>query len=350
MKERTVYILKKRHGDNKLFGHWDDVSEKLFLPLGFTKVEFFDGFPAPIEQGLVSEIWYQSNLYKKLAMHLCSSPFKDGDLVIFENNISPSAYILFLLKEYKNVKVKFLSFWMDGVYDPDSIYRRSLFRKRRDWAFTFEKGLYACFDGNCFFTQKQLDRHNWTYIRRKSIRVKSFLTGLPFSLLGPEHPVDISEKENIVLIPYADEDKFAKKIYMGMQDGFPNYKFIQCGDMDRSEYKKLLRKAKFQFSAAFIETDPTLLFEGMLYGVVPILPDRCVFSQIFPDYYLYDSALTKTYKFYQVLEKIDIFNDMMSKKLSIYNQNTLEKTLEDSETIKKEYYNDNKFLTTTGIV
>jgi glycosyltransferase involved in cell wall biosynthesis len=111
---------------------------------------------------------------------------------------------------------------------------------------------------------------------------------------------DFSEKEDIIIFPHRLAPEKQVEIFRDLAESLPQYKFVVCQDnkLTKHEYHKLLAKSKIMWSANLQETLGISPFEGALLGVVPLLPDRLSYSEMYNEDYLYPSEWTESYDSY----------------------------------------------------
>ena len=169
------------------------------------------------------------------------------------------------------------------------------FRKsKKGWGRDFEIALFKAYDLNCF-----LCNEHWDLFRRKYYYIQGVkntevaITGYPFEYLTRD--VADVEKKKKVIFPYELNDEFQVQIFKGLASEMKDYEFVFAREdaNNRWKYKLLLNESIGMFCGARTASDPVLLYEGMLHGIIPFVPNRLMFEYSFPEYYQYPSPLSK---------------------------------------------------------
>jgi hypothetical protein len=188
------------------------------------------------------------------------------------------------------------------------------------------------------------------YGKQKSNAANSVVTGYPFGYLmkkWPDNPLEL-EKENSVILPFWLGDHDQAIVYEGLSGEFPQYKFYyaQRTHNHRTRYLELLSKCKIMFCGMSLEYNPVLLWEGMLAGVYPMVPDLGIYKTMFPEHYQYPQNLTITSRRNPILkivrnrlQTVYIIKDLMRD----YEEN-MERLVKDAYQIGNQYYSNKPTL------
>jgi glycosyltransferase involved in cell wall biosynthesis len=225
-----------------------------------------------------------TNIYKADQTKIISQMFrdgkiKDGDTFFFYDIWHPgviSLRYMIDLNEFKNCKI--YGILHAGCYDPTDILGM---KGLNDWASGFEAAMIKACDKVFVATEYHAN------MVKKARRLKVHATGLPFSFEDLDRfKKPIEKKENIMVFPHRLSPDKQPEIFDELKDHFPGWTFIRTGDfMDigKDGYYELLAKSKIQFSASLHENWGISVFESMYLGCVPILPDRCSYSEMYGD-------------------------------------------------------------------
>ena len=117
---------------------------------------------------------------------------------------------------------------------------------------------------------------------------KIIVTGLPIDEQGLNLPK--VEKENIVIFNGRNVDEKQPYLFELMKEKLP-YAFIntQQGNYTKEEYYNLLNKSKVVVSFALQENFGYGIQEAVKLGCVPVLPNRLVYPEIYPNQNLYNT-------------------------------------------------------------
>ena len=74
----------------------------------------------------------------------------------------------------------------------------------------------------------------------------------------------------------------------------PEYQFIKCQELNltKSDYHSLLGRSKLVFSANLQETLGISVYEGLVVGSIPMVPDRLSYTEMWSDNFKYPSEWT----------------------------------------------------------
>jgi glycosyltransferase involved in cell wall biosynthesis len=111
---------------------------------------------------------------------------------------------------------------------------------------------------------------------------------------GDLKPYTKLEKENTILFPHRLAPEKQPEVFDYIAEQMPEYKFIKCQELNLSkeEYHTLLGKAKMVFSANLQETLGISVYEGLVVGAIPLVPDRLSYSEMWSDTFKYPSEWT----------------------------------------------------------
>ena len=117
---------------------------------------------------------------------------------------------------------------------------------------------------------------------------KIIVTGLPIDEQGLNLPK--VKKENIVIFNGRNVDEKQPYLFEIMKEKLP-YTFIntQEGNYTKKEYYNLLNKSKVVVSFALQENFGYGIQEAVKLGCVPVLPNRLVYPEIYPNQNLYNT-------------------------------------------------------------
>jgi small basic protein len=218
----------------------------------------------------------------------------DGDIFVFGNAWNYIAIPLSYFRDEYGVEIKLVGFWGNSMFNPHSPMHNRFLRKHRTTAKFFERSLYESYDLNCFFDGLQYNKFQ-TFFGEKFARTsKSEITGYPFGYLKDVFNANTPKTDTIVM-PYYLATVDEHFYYEGLSKSTPmsKYNFIHAYKThnNRERYSEILKQCKMLFCFQRFEYNPVLIWEGMLNGVIPLVPDIGVFSQMLPEEYQYPESL-----------------------------------------------------------
>jgi hypothetical protein len=104
--------------------------------------------------------------------------------------------------------------------------------------------------------------------------------------------------------------------------------------LSKEDYYKELASSKIIFSCALHENLGISIMEAVLAGVIPVLPDRCSYAEMYPNEFLYPSVWTSNYENYCAykIQLAEYIRDRMD------NPEKYAKALELAQAIIKDHY------------
>jgi glycosyltransferase involved in cell wall biosynthesis len=263
---------------------------------------------------------YKNNQLSDIARRF-GSEINAGDKFVFADAWHTGILQLKYMSELLQIPVEIHALWHAGSYDPQDFLGRLIGNK--PWVRHTEKALYNAIDHNYFatdfhvrmFMENLLNdglksenpwfEDDWSerYDSGKIIR-----TGWPMEYMADTFSrCDTSQKEDIIIFPHRVATEKQPEIFRDLAKSMPQYKFVVCQDskLTKAEYHKLLSKSKIMWSANLQETLGISPYEGALLEVIPMLPDRLSYSEMYPkdevdgvSNYLYPSEWTKSFNAY----------------------------------------------------
>jgi hypothetical protein len=105
-----------------------------------------------------------------------------------------------------------------------------------------------------------------------------------------------------------------------------------------------LKEAKFLFCPKEMENDPVLIYEAMLYGVVPFLQRKQLFQMLFSDEYLIPEIhMVNKNKYLYMMRHRLMLSDFFTDRIDNYDEWKV-KVETDAIEFGQKYYDNQKFL------
>jgi hypothetical protein len=254
-----------------------------------------------------------TNYWKSSQLCVWLDHYNDGnvtpnDQFLFTDAWNPTVIQLRYMNDLLGYNWKLHGLWHAGSYDPQDFLGRLVGDDL--WVRTAESSFFHAFDHNYFATDFHIDLFANTFGFERAqaawrdlnlIESKIIRTGWPMEYMpGLFKDYDTSEKEDIIIFPHRLAPEKQVEIFRDLAESLPQYKFVVCQDnkLTKHEYHKLLAKSKIMWSANLQETLGISPFEGALLGVIPMLPDRLSYTEMYDDEYLYPSKWTESYDSY----------------------------------------------------
>jgi hypothetical protein len=339
-----IHIIDYINTDARHMDHWRTVVPQALIDAGHevNVISGTDEHLAASEWNLLGEMFYKTTQFATLHDEIVTGGISRGDILIIGDAWNPTIISLKYIQLIMNLDVVVIGMWRDGLFDLNSKIRTGLLRKPKHWARSFERALYKAYDYNCFITDSQHKRFMNRY--RYNETSESLVTGLPYQkLIELRSQYSVVDKENIIVLPHDSADSDQRKIFGALKNYLTDFTFIDCYELQlsSSEYYSILNRAKAVMAINLSETDPTNIYEAMLFGCVPIIPDALIYSDIFPEQYWYPTHYTQP-PFMNFVRGREYMHRHIKDVMENYDQLKPEKSVVDA--IGNTYFNNDGLL------
>lgn len=234
-----------------------------------------------------------TNYYKASQLqHLCEMLFngtiKNGDDLFFHDLWFPGIEMLAYIRDGMGIDFSISGCLHAGSYDPyDFLSKKGM----TFWAKGLEESWFRIFD--LIFVATDFHKRLLLETRKIDGR-KVIVTGFPIHYDPPSERI---EKENIVVFPHRlDSEKnphYFDYMVHSIKEKYPqnDWQFIKTKTCcnNKSEYYKLLHRAKIAVSFADQETWGIAQQEALFAGCFPVVPNRLSYAEMYPPMFQYDS-------------------------------------------------------------
>lgn len=216
----------------------------------------------------------------------------DGDRVLFADAWHPGVIQCRYLADLLGLDLSIDVMWHAGSYDPWDLLGRRVSNKA--WSHGFERSIFDASDRNYFATEFHRD-----------LFLKTLKTGQPETAEVVGWPMEYlvrllgarahGVKKDTILFPHRLSPEKQPEIMELLEPHFPEYRVVyaQKEKLTKQQYHDELARSVAVFSANLQETLGIAMYEGLLCGAVPIVPDRLSYSEIYPGQ-CYPSEWTET--------------------------------------------------------
>ena len=239
---------------------------------------------------------YKSKQLEKIGEMFCNGDIKDGDYFLYTDAWNPTVIQLKYMSELLGVKIKIGGMWHAGSYDPADFLGRLIGDK--PWVRNAERSMFECYDDNFFAT----DFHIKLFKDTLDVSDKTTRTGWPMEYMSAElEAFKDMPKKDIILFPHRIAPEKQPDMFYDIKESLPQYQFVIAQEKSRSkdDYHNLLAESKMLFSANLQETLGISGYEGLLLDVIPMVPDRLSYSEMYEDDFKYPSDWTMNMQNYQ---------------------------------------------------
>jgi hypothetical protein len=182
--------------------------------------------------------------------------------------------------------------WHAGAYDPSDILGLKM---KKPWPWLSETSWYHCYDFNYFAT----NFHRDMFLKNLGITdtTKAFRSGQPHGEIVRHmeqfsNPVKIDSDQ--IIWPHRYNSDKQPQIAINLQSDF-NILITQQHKFTKAQYYQKLSESRIIFSCALHENLGISVMEGVLANVIPVLPDRCSYSEMYLPEFKYPSAWTESW-------------------------------------------------------
>ena len=265
---------------------------------------------------------YKANQVEQMGRLFTQGRVTAGDHFLFTDAWHPGIINLKYMSELLGIPVKIHALWHAGSYDPQDFLGRLI--GDTPWVRHAEKSFYHAIDHNYFATEFHIELFVKTLLGYENSNVvrelapnKIIRSGWPMEyMIDTLVPYANQGKKDVILFPHRLAPEKQVDIFRDLALELPQYEWIVCQEqqLSKQEYHQLLSKAKIVFSANLQETLGISMYEGIMVGAIPFVPDRLSYSEMFDEVWKYPSDWTMSWNSYienkpKIIAKI---NELMS--------------------------------------
>jgi hypothetical protein len=229
------------------------------------------------------------------------------DKFLFTDAWNPSITQIAYIRDLMDQEWEIHSIWHSGAYDPSDILGLKM---SKPWCWMAEKSWFYASDRNYFAT----NFHKDMFLRNLDIdpahHNKAMRSGQPHDpivSMCAQHQTVVKNRSLIWPHRYnADKQPDIVEDLALKLDA--EVVITQKLNLSKSDYYQTLGRSRILFSCSLHENLGISVMEGVLAGVIPVLPDRCSYAEMYLPEFLYPSHWTESFESYAAnLEKILAF-------------------------------------------
>lgn len=284
--------------------------------------------------------WKSSQLCRFVQL-VDSGIIRDDDVLLFTDFWNPALIQVAYMRDLLDKDWKIHGIAHAGAYDPTDILGLKM---RPEWPLEFERSLFYASDKTYFATHF----HRQLFLRNLEIDPQYFdraiLSGQPHNAIIDHmkqiNNIDLQQpnipenKSHKVIWPHRDNEDKQPKIAEDLGRGL-DVTITQRHNFTKDEYYNRLADTKILFSCALHENLGISVMEGVLLNVLPLVPDRCSYEEMYLDEFKYPSMWTENYENYvkyrplltarlnSMIEHPHLFADALQKQKEILISNYL---------------------------
>ena len=288
---KKVFIVDNDVTGVRYTSQWTDFVPQEIKSWGYD-VEIIKGHPNPNwKYGYLNNFLSVASLYNNAGQLIQNKHIPYNAIFIFPNARHPLVLALNEYKTLKGLEWRFIGFWDDGIYYTYLNFKSNMYYGKYkgyyDWSLKFEKFLSACYDYNLVNNEHQLEHYNRFLAASKG--GETILCPNPFSSLYEFSKKQEIEKTDLIVCitrPNSDHDI---RLFTNLKKIYPEYDFVLCYEKNYSiiEHYRLLSKAKIVISHSAKEANPFPIWEALMFGCIPLIPDTKVNKLFFGNDYTF---------------------------------------------------------------
>jgi hypothetical protein len=242
------------------------------------------------------------------------------------------------MSDLLDIPVEIHSIWHAGAYDPSDILG---YKMNKPWPWHTEAGWFHSSDYNYYATNS----HKHMFLTNLNIPVeyydKAIRSGQPHELIVDDLLRYLpTAKTNTVMWPHRYNDDKQPAIAEDLSNDF-DMVITQKMNLDKAAYYAKMGTCKAIFSCALHENLGISVMEAVLTGAIPIVPDRCSYSEMYLPEFKYPSEWTKDYVAY--VENRPQLTAFIQEKLDNFDQYT-QQLEEQRDILIKNYLNSSVMI------
>lgn len=275
---------------------------------------------------------YDTNYYKLSQLRTIVRKIKEGeitdsDILFFHDIWFPGLESLQYIRQGAGKRFKIYGILHAGTYDPYDYLSKcgmgSWGKKVEEAWFSFVDGIFVAtrFHRDLLVAQRDIDSE------------KIHITGLPIygnEIAAPA--LDSVYKEDIVVFPHRLDSEKNPQMFDELADRLKNtgWKFIKTKEVckTKTEYYRLLSKAKIAVSFADQETWGIAQQESLFCGCIPVVPNRLSYREMYYSCFLYTTFETSVLLIERIMKDTRRFQKIASENallLSLMGESAIEK-------------------------
>ena len=241
-----------------------------------------------------------TNYYKSTQLAKFIEYFKEGkttvnDVFLFCDFWNPCILQVSYRRDLMDQKWRLHSIAHAGEYDPTDIL---WLKMQKPWPWHLERSIYYACDKNWFATEfhKRMFLSNLSIVARDEDR--SGVSGQPHdAIIKSMNALPVAENKKGVIWPHrynSDKQPEMAENLASVMD--VPWLLTQKLNLDKERYYQTLAEHQVLFSCSLHENLGISVMEGVLADVIPVLPRRCSYQDMYLDDFLYPAKWTESWQ------------------------------------------------------
>jgi hypothetical protein len=243
-----------------------------------------------------------TNVYKASQTEAISRLFSNGEVHAGDKFLVTDAWnfavtAIRYMSDLLDIPVEIHGIWHAGAYDPTDILG---YKMRKPWPHHQERAWFHACDYNYYAT----NFHKDMFLRNLEIPAeyhhKAVRSGQPHTpIIDQCSQYWNTAKTDTMIWPHRyNADKQPDIVEHIQLAIYGNTLITQKMNLSKSDYYQTMGQCKVLFSCSLHENLGISVMEGVLAGVIPVLPDRCSYSEMYLPEFKYPSIWTASWENY----------------------------------------------------
>ena len=350
MQDNTIYIIPIEPIDQRYTKQWyDNIPVMLQQQMNtgdnnynIVTIDGEDFSPEQRTQGAFLDFG-ATNVYKATQAAQVSKLFSNGEIKAGDKFLITDAWNFIItpikyMSDLLDIPVEIHSIWHAGAYDPSDILG---YKMNKPWPWDAERSWFYSSDYNYFASNS----HRNMFLKNLDIpqeyHYKAVRSGQPHELIVESlEAQQKNKKQEIVMWPHRYNADKQPEIAEDLALDF-NFCITQKMNLNKAEYYSQMGKSMVIFSCALHENLGISVMEAVLTGSVPIVPDRCSYSEMYLPEFKYPSEWTANMESYRQNRHNVV--EFIQDRLENYNQYT-DSIAKQQKILKQDYLSSNVML------
>lgn len=221
-----------------------------------------------------------------------------NDRILFTDTWNPCITQVAYMRDLLDQKWQLHGIWHAGAYDPSDILG---YKMQKPWPWHAEQSWFYSCDYNYYAS----DFHKDMFLY--NLQIDPLQVGRAYRSGQPHGEIIESMKryenvaktdDDLVMWPHRFNADKQPDIAVDLRKDF-DMVITQQLSLSKDEYYATLAKSKIMFSCALHENLGISVMEGVLAGVIPVLPDRCSYKEMYLPEFKYPSEWTVNFEAFE---------------------------------------------------
>ena len=237
---------------------------------------------------------YKASQVQRISKLFTEGAIKPGDKFLVTDAWNFAITAIRYMSDLLNIPVEIHGIWHAGAYDPTDILGMKM---SKPWPWHQETAWFHACDYNYFATNFHANMFVKNLDINPSYKSKVIVSGQPHEIMVQtlKH-FSGRQKTNCVVWPHrynADKQPEIAEDLKKVMAPDTAWIITQKLNLNKANYYNTLAESAVLFSCSLHENLGISVMEAVLLGTIPILPDRCSYSEMYLPEFLYPSAWTE---------------------------------------------------------